>query len=545
MSGTKKRNRVFVNYTQDDFQNGKIKHTQFTKQYEEKIKSSISPKELNFGLTTVERPIKKAKILTEETVITKPKSYKFIDYAPKVVDTATSTSTCVTGTVSDVYLEKLNRYRPIVPKVNLPNVITRIKSNVSSIVPMQSLSNINSATTLIPPVNLNVTPTFIYPVSASDISVTAVHISTNPNNTLCTAVTSVTPSVLQHISSCTGRNISSIVTDTSSSTVTPVKLVKTESPAESIFDEVIIKQEPLDNTYDENDTERNKESKKKKLKSSFIQILEHLHDVAKDRNKKNETNVGQEEDEIQQLHTSNLKSETSEEENLVIVDNVHIVKPLPVVNTNVHVVKPLLQTKQRKQLGKSPTIISTPELDLAISLTKYCHQVAYHLVQNRFPTLQVYAADNNGQNWLVIYPRKPYFFEHLGPFTDYIRLVIKADETYNFQVLHRTTQSGQFDRKAVKKVLEIMTCSSYALCVGLKMLPKYKDWIESEQESLIRKWPELDRVDSQNCLLWHHASHRLSPDSEIHKVCRKCREILYSLKRKQYMAKDGYYCHND
>lgn len=163
---------------------------------------------------------------------------------------------------------------------------------------------------------------------------------------------------------------------------------------------------------------------------------------------------------------------------------------------------------------------------------QYCMRVTLQLL-TKYPRLKINTVVCPNIAMMIIYPQTPVFSSSNGmPFVDYIRLVVKSDETYNFQVFHQDIQTGRFDRNTVKSVLEMMTCQNYVLCRGLPSLQKYEEVLDLENSQTLRSWVCLERIDTKGCLLWHQTKPRSQNDEELFHVCRVCRELVYKLRKK-------------
>ena len=159
----------------------------------------------------------------------------------------------------------------------------------------------------------------------------------------------------------------------------------------------------------------------------------------------------------------------------------------------------------------------------------YCLKVTCQLL-SKYPDLILNCTNNNNNGLLIIYPRAPLIMpENDSPFVDYLRILLKPDETYRFQVLHKDIQTGRFDYKAIKSVLEMMTSKSYKLCKGLQNLTQYQTFMTDVIKQSIRTWVCIERVDTRGCLLWYHASQRNWSSNESFNVCRKCKEVISAL----------------
>lgn len=153
----------------------------------------------------------------------------------------------------------------------------------------------------------------------------------------------------------------------------------------------------------------------------------------------------------------------------------------------------------------------------------------------KFPGLMINTTICDNIKILIIYPKVPLFSagnNGITPFMDYIRLIVKSDEMYNFQVFHKDIQTGRFDRKTIKRVFEMMTCDNYVLCKGLPSIETYQSVIDQEDSQKLRKWVCPERIDTKGCLLWYRSKQRKCNDNELFHVCRVCRELLYTLRKK-------------
>ena len=99
---------------------------------------------------------------------------------------------------------------------------------------------------------------------------------------------------------------------------------------------------------------------------------------------------------------------------------------------------------------------------------------------------------------------------------------------YKWQVLFNTVSHGNYSESVLRKYLDqLRPQSGYKLCPGLK---KYPEELRFETKKL-RQWGlPFNRIDSQDCHLWHipHNIHHPTRD-ELRDTCQSCRFLHHDI----------------
>ena len=113
-----------------------------------------------------------------------------------------------------------------------------------------------------------------------------------------------------------------------------------------------------------------------------------------------------------------------------------------------------------------------------------------------------------------------------------VQLKICSDRSYNFQVCNANKEIGTFSDETpsknltLKDTLDYLINTDYRLCPGIPDYSSFQEQIRFDSKR-VRKWDNIERVDSDRCLLWHKPGKRL----EAHKdMCDFCMSLLKNLK---------------
>ncbi len=144
------------------------------------------------------------------------------------------------------------------------------------------------------------------------------------------------------------------------------------------------------------------------------------------------------------------------------------------------------------------------------------------LVQNdhAYASLNVMTVTGSTLKWLVI--TKSSVEKDPG---DLPQLQICSDKSYKLKVYSKTINEGSFsgdsavDDVEVKCTLNQLIESNYCVCPGIQNYEDYYEKIRYHSKH-VRQWTHLERVDADNCMLWHKEKFRRN--KEYMGLCDSC-----------------------
>ena len=156
-------------------------------------------------------------------------------------------------------------------------------------------------------------------------------------------------------------------------------------------------------------------------------------------------------------------------------------------------------------------------------------------IEKKFEHLAVSCVKGETLSWIVITQK---IITHPGALD--VQLQICSDKTFELKVLGVTKSDGKIESDNMIEDFELRTLlmqlngGNYCFCPGIINYQDYKDEIRFDSKH-VRHWIS-NRVDSDNCLLWHRPQKR---NEESYKsLCDNCVQLTKQLKTLSKRAQD-------
>ena len=106
---------------------------------------------------------------------------------------------------------------------------------------------------------------------------------------------------------------------------------------------------------------------------------------------------------------------------------------------------------------------------------------------------------------------------------------------FKWQVYYYTVASGDYVLDAVRPYLDQLLTGGYNVCPGISKYPSVEVRFKSKN---LREWGlPFNRMDSQDCLLWHLPNNIKHPQGDpMRDACVSCRRLLHDI---QQLAVNG------
>ncbi len=145
--------------------------------------------------------------------------------------------------------------------------------------------------------------------------------------------------------------------------------------------------------------------------------------------------------------------------------------------------------------------------------------------------------------YLTITGKSQFISEGAGPVNSprlLLKFETKSDEPlkayYNFQVLFRSVEAGEYDKTAVEtRLQQLLKESGYVTCPGITQLQSEKVKCNTKK---LRLWGEpFQRIDSVKCAAFHQPNNRkLHPLHPLYNCCFACKELFQAIKKHEKKA---------
>ena len=149
----------------------------------------------------------------------------------------------------------------------------------------------------------------------------------------------------------------------------------------------------------------------------------------------------------------------------------------------------------------------------------------YHWLRSDYQNqINVVKVEGSSKKWLVLTPVRE--IRNNEPF--YIQLQI-TNFYYKFKIGSKVLSDGSIDERtpatdfALKCTIQQLIDEEYVLCPGIHKYEEYHDAIRYDPK-FVRKWTCKDRVDSEECQLWHK-----NKSYKYQDVCVKCVSLIQRL----------------
>ena len=135
--------------------------------------------------------------------------------------------------------------------------------------------------------------------------------------------------------------------------------------------------------------------------------------------------------------------------------------------------------------------------------------------------------------WLIIEAPVTRILPNIGPRKESVRLLIDHEESFKFQVLDATLDSGQLSNAILEKYLNQMKLDSgYKLCPGVEQEYMATKIRLKHKPNVLREWARGMRYDHVDCELWYSPNEIRSKTSKTNKkTCGKCYTLILSMRK--------------
>ena len=159
-------------------------------------------------------------------------------------------------------------------------------------------------------------------------------------------------------------------------------------------------------------------------------------------------------------------------------------------------------------------------------------------IRNKYSEkLNVISVNGQSLSWILVTEKHT---KCDGP--SQVQLQIGSDKTFKLKVLGRTKIDGYIDTSPycadyeLQTLLAQMSSAQMIICPGIKEYDAIKKQLGYDPLH-VRKWGANDRVDSENCSLWHKPGKSLK--AEYANLCQPCLNLKYHVKQLHDRTQEG------